>query len=70
MVYLKRAVRRRFGSTVTVRLVSPESTEARQHRWGQGTALPVIMIDGEVVCTGRLSLKEVVQELQKRRSRL
>lgn len=67
---MKRAVRRRFGSAANVRLVSTESTEARKGGWVKGAVLPVVIIDGEVFCRGRLSLKEVVQrlyELQGRR---
>jgi hypothetical protein len=64
VVYLKRAVRRRFGSEVTVRLVSPESSEAKQGGWVQDGLLPVVVIDGLVFCRGRLSLKEIVRKLK------
>ncbi|NLM41917.1 MAG: hypothetical protein GX199_06360 [Firmicutes bacterium] len=64
MVYLKRSLRRRFGSSVSVRLVSPESLEARKNGWVRGNVLPVVIVNGEVFCRGRLSLKEVVQQVQ------
>jgi hypothetical protein len=63
VVYLKRAARRRFGSAVTVRLVSPESSEARSGGWVRAGVLPVVIINGEVFCRGRLSLREVIQRL-------
>lgn len=69
MVYLKRSVRRRFGSTVSVRLVSPDSKEARELKLSGVLPRPVILVDGEVFCWGRLSLKEVVGEVQRRRGR-
>ena len=63
MVYLKRAVRRRFGSEVNARLVSPDSPEARQRGWIRGDVLPVVIIGGEVFCRGRFSLKEIINRL-------
>lgn len=64
VLYLRRAVRRRCGSDVTVRLVRPDSLEARKGGWVQGQVLPVVVINGEVFCRGRLSLKEVVDKVQ------
>jgi len=45
-------------------LVSPESSEAKQGGWVQDGLLPVVVIDGLVLCRGRLSLKEIVRKLK------
>lgn len=69
MVYLKRAVKRRFGSDVQVRLVDVESAEARGNLWGQERPLPVVIIDGKVFSKGTLSFHRITQELSSLRSR-
>lgn len=55
VVYLKRAVRRRFGQDVTVRLV--ESTT-------EPGPFPVIIINGKVFSRGTLSYQAIIQELR------
>lgn len=63
VVYLRRGVKRRFGSNVTVRLVKEDSLEARRSTWGGERPLPIVVIDGKVFSKGSFSLKAIIQEL-------
>ena len=59
VVYLKRAVRRHFGSEVMVRFVEPGQ---------EGGPFPVISIDGKVFSRGSMSYKAIIQEVRNLRS--
>lgn len=67
VVYLRRAVRRRLGDGISVRLVRPDSVGARKYQLGSGRTLPVVIIDGQVFLEGSFSLKEIIGELQRLR---
>lgn len=68
IVYLKRAVKRRFGNEVTVRFVDVESREAKESGWSKETVLPVILIAGEVFLKGTLSFQKIVQRITQLRT--
>lgn len=63
MVYLKRAVKRRFGSAVHVRLVTLDSDEARRSNWRNEQPLPLVIINGTVFSKGVFSLKKITEQL-------
>lgn len=59
VVYLRRTVRRHFGTEVTVCFVEPQGEEG---------PFPVVTIDGKVFTKGTLSYRAIVQELRRLRS--
>lgn len=64
-MYLRRAVKRRFGTEITVLLVDPERSPRQESEWVNERPLPLVIIDGKLFSKGSLSLKEVIQELQR-----
>ena len=65
VLYLKRAVKRSLGPNHKVRLLDVRSREAKDH-WKKEGSLPLVIIDGEIVFRGELSIPQVVKELSRR----
>lgn len=63
VVYLRRAVKRRCGTDITVRIVDVDSSEARSSSWREEGPLPLVIIDGRVFSKGTFSFYKITQEL-------
>ncbi len=69
ILYLKHSVKRRFGPDVTVRFLDITSRAAQGASWKDEGPLPLIIIDGDVVFKGDLSVRQIVQELNSRKNK-
>jgi len=64
MIYLRRMVRRRFGSKVVVTFYN-ENNYLRTGKWWENERpLPLIIIDGKVVFRGTMPLGDIIRELE------
>ncbi len=69
VLYLKHGIKRHFGSDVSVRLVDPLRPEGRGSHWQNERPWPLVVIDGELVAKGTVSVKQIVQEVTERKKR-
>lgn len=69
VMYLRFAVRRRFGSEVEVRFADSTSSEALTSPWKDERPLPLVIIDGDLFSKGTLAAKAIVQELNRRQKK-
>jgi len=56
------AVRARFPAVPAVQLVDVDTDAALQRRWGM--KVPVLLLDGALVCAGRLDTPELLRLLR------
>ncbi|MDI9484007.1 MAG: hypothetical protein QM372_00855 [Bacillota bacterium] len=66
VVYLRRAVRRRVGPDVAVRMVNISRPGNQNAPWKDERPLPLVIIDGDVVFKGDFSIHKIVQEVADR----
>lgn len=68
LLFLKRGIKRSFGSDVRVRLVDPQGLEGREYTWKDQRPLPLVIIDGDVVFKGDVPVRQIVEEVARRKT--
>lgn len=64
MIYLRRIVRRRFGSKVIVNFVDARRYPVINDSWKHERPLPLIIIEGEVFSRGIMPFGDIVSRLE------